>query len=50
MYTEFWWGKPLGKWSLERLQRIWKDNIKMNLMEAGCESRKWMEMSQQSVQ
>jgi hypothetical protein len=43
MYTE-----PPGKWPLEILRRIWKDNIKMNLMDVGYENRKWM--SPESVQ
>jgi hypothetical protein len=29
--TEFYWGKPLGKWLLARLRRRWEHNIKMNL-------------------
>ena len=39
-------GKPEGKRTLERPRRRWKDNIKMNLQEVGCEGRDWIELAQ----
>ena len=32
-------GKPEGKRSLGRPRRRWKDNIKMDLREVGCDDR-----------
>ena len=34
-------GKPLGK-----PRRKWEDNVKMDLMDVGFDTRNWMELSQ----
>ena len=39
-------GKPEGKRSLGRPRRRWKDNIKMDLQEVGCEGMDWIELAQ----
>jgi hypothetical protein len=31
-------GKALGKWSLGRVKRTWKDNIKMDIRKLGYEN------------
>ena len=39
-------GKPEGKRPLGRPRRRWKDNIKMDLLEVGCEGTDWIELVQ----
>ena len=39
-------GKPVRKGPLGRRRRIWKDNIKMDLQEVGCEGMDWIELAQ----
>jgi hypothetical protein len=39
-------GKPERKSALGRHRHRWKDNIKMNLQEVGCEGRDWIELAQ----
>ena len=39
-------GKPEGKRPLRRLICRWWDNIKMDLKEVGCDSRKWTDHAQ----
>jgi hypothetical protein len=39
-------GKPEGRRPVGRLRRRWKDNIKMDLREVGCERVDWMELAQ----
>jgi hypothetical protein len=39
-------GKPVGKRSLGRTRRIWKDNIKMDLQEVGRWVMDWVELTQ----
>jgi hypothetical protein len=39
-------GKPEGKRSLGRPRHRWKDNIKMDLQEVGCEGMDWIELAQ----
>ena len=39
-------GKPEGKRPLGRPRRRWKDNIKMDLQEVGCEGMDWIELAQ----
>ena len=38
--------KPEGKRSLGRGKRRWEDNIKMDLLEVGCECMDWIELAQ----
>ena len=39
-------GKPEGKRPLGRPTHRWKDNIKMDLQEVGCEGMNWIELAQ----
>jgi hypothetical protein len=39
-------GKPEGKIPLGRPRRRWEDNIKMDLLEVGCEGLDWIELAQ----
>jgi len=39
-------GKPEGKRPLERPGRGWKDNMKMDLQEVGCEVLGWIDPAQ----
>ena len=39
-------GKTVGKRTLGRPRRRWKDNIKMDLQEVGCEGTDWIELAQ----
>jgi len=39
-------GKPEGKRPLGRPRRRWEDNIKMDLLEVGCEGVDWIELAQ----
>jgi len=39
-------GKPEVKRLLVRTRHRWKDNIKMNLQEVGCEGMDWIELAQ----
>jgi hypothetical protein len=39
-------GKPEGKRPLGRPRHRWKDNIKMDLQEVGCEGMDWIELAQ----
>jgi hypothetical protein len=39
-------GKPEGKRPLGRSRRRWKDNIKMDFQEVGCESKDWIDLAQ----
>jgi hypothetical protein len=38
--------KPEGKRQLGRPRRRWKDNIKVDLQEVGCEGIEWVELTQ----
>jgi hypothetical protein len=40
-------GKPEGKRPLGRPRRRWKDNIMMDLQEAGCDGMNWIELAQE---
>ena len=37
-------GKPEGKRHLGRPRRRWENNIKMELREAGCDPREWIDL------
>ena len=39
-------GKPVGKRSHGRPRRKWKDNIKMDFQEMGCEGMDWIDLAQ----
>ena len=39
-------GNPEGRRSLGRHRLRWKDNIKINLQEVGCEGMDWIELAQ----
>ena len=39
-------GEPEGKRPLGRRRRRWKDNIKMDLKEMGCEGMDWIDLAQ----
>jgi len=39
-------GKPEGKRPLGRPSRRWEDNIKMDLLEVGCEDMDWIDVAQ----
>jgi hypothetical protein len=39
-------GKPEEKRSLESPRPRWEDNIKMDLLEVGCEDMDWIELAQ----
>ena len=39
-------GKPEGKRPLGRPRPRWKDNIKMDFQEVGCEVMDWIELDQ----
>jgi len=39
-------GKPEGKKPLGRPRRRWKDNMKMDLQEVGCEGIDWIDLAQ----
>jgi hypothetical protein len=39
-------GKPEGKRPLERPRRRWKDTIKMDLREIGCNDMDWIHLVQ----
>ena len=39
-------GKPKGNRPLRRPRHRWEDNIKMDLLEAGCEGMYWTDLSQ----
>jgi hypothetical protein len=39
-------GKPEGKRPLGRPRHRWKDNIKMDLQEVGCECMDWIYLAQ----
>ena len=39
-------GKPEGKKPLGRLRRRWKDNIKIDLREVGCDSGEWISLAE----
>ena len=39
-------GKPEGKRSLGRPRRRWKENIKMDLRELGCDAGDWIDLAQ----
>ena len=43
-------GKPESKRPLERPRRSWKDNIKMDLREVGCDPRDWIALAEDSDQ
>jgi hypothetical protein len=38
-------GKPEGKGPLGTLRRRWKDNIKMDLQELGCDGMDWIDLA-----
>jgi hypothetical protein len=38
-------GKPERKGSLGRHRHLWKDNIKMDLQEVGCEGMNWIDVA-----
>ena len=39
-------GRPDGKRSLRRARRRWKDDIKMDLREVGCDPGEWMDLAE----
>jgi hypothetical protein len=39
-------GKPEGKRPLGRTRRRWEDNVKVDILEVGCEGRDWIELAQ----
>ena len=39
-------GKPERKRPLVRPRRRWKDNIKINIQEVGCEGMDWIDVAQ----
>ena len=39
-------GKPEGMRPLGRPRHRWKDNIKMDLKEVGCEGMDWIDLAQ----
>jgi hypothetical protein len=39
-------GQSEGKRPLERPRRIWEDNIKVDLQEAGCGGADWIHLAQ----
>ena len=39
-------GKPEGKRPLRRPRRRWKDNIKMDLREVGCDPGEWIDLAE----
>jgi hypothetical protein len=39
-------GKPEGRRPLERPNRRWEDNIKMDLREVGCAGADWVDLAQ----
>jgi hypothetical protein len=39
-------GKPEGKRPLERPRRRWMDNIKIDLIEIGCDDMDWIDLAQ----
>jgi len=41
-----WVGKPEGMRPLGRPRHRWKDNIKMDLQEVGCEGMDWIDLAQ----
>ena len=43
-------GKPEGKRPLGRPRRRWEDNIKMDLREVGCDTRDWIDLTQDWAQ
>jgi hypothetical protein len=47
VYTGFLWGN-LRKRPLGRPRSRWKDNIKMDLQEAGCGGMDWIDVAQDS--
>jgi hypothetical protein len=38
-------GEPLGKRSVRKSRRKWKDNAKIDLWKVGYEDRRWMELA-----
>jgi hypothetical protein len=46
VYTGCWWGNLKGKRPFGRPGYRWKDNIKMDLQEVGCESMDWIDLAQ----
>ena len=45
-YIQNFVGKPEGKRPLGRLRRRWKENIKMNLREVGCDTGDWIDLAE----
>ena len=43
-------GKPEGKRTSRRPRRRWKDNIKIDLRELGCDPRDWIALVEDRVQ
>ena len=41
MHAVFWWGDEGGKSPLGRPRRGWDDNIKIDILELGCEGKDW---------
>jgi len=46
VFTGFWWGNLREREPLGRTRRRWKDNIKMDLQEVGCEGMEWIDVAQ----
>jgi len=44
--TGFWWGNLRERDHLGRPRLRWKDNIKMDLQEVGCDGMDWIELAQ----
>jgi hypothetical protein len=38
-------GKPEGERPLDRSRHRWKDNIKMELIQTGCEDMSWIQVT-----
>ena len=43
-------GKPEGKRSIKRPRRRWKDNIKLDLREVGCDPGEWIDLAEERDQ
>lgn len=42
--------KPEGKRPLGKPRHVWKDNIKLGIIEIGCEGMDWIHLAQKRVQ
>jgi hypothetical protein len=44
IHIEYWYESQQGKTPLGKLRRMWLDNIKMKLGEAGCGGMAWIDL------